>query len=312
MAAPSPAAGGGRPAATRWPGRERPPSAAPASCWSPASTRTARWAATTSSCCAGSASAVGVPVIASGGAGGPARPGVGARGRRAGGAGGVDLPRRRPHDRRGQEGGGPVRPADADVTLGPGVLIPAIVQDEATGDVLMLAYMDAEALEATRATGLAHFHSRSRDELWQKGATSGNTMEVRRPRVRLRWRHDPAARAARPGPPATPARRPASGRAGSTSPPCCPSWRGCSSSGGRRPATRATWRACWPPAARAPSARSARRPSRCCWRRAGSAELVGRGRRPVVPLDGAAGARRDRPAGAAGRAAKPPEVACAP
>jgi phosphoribosyl-ATP pyrophosphohydrolase/phosphoribosyl-AMP cyclohydrolase len=72
-----------------------------------------------------------------------------------------------------------VRPADADVTLDPGVLIPAIVQDEATGDVLMLAYMDAEALEATRATGLAHFHSRSRDELWQKGATSGNTMEVR-------------------------------------------------------------------------------------------------------------------------------------
>ena len=73
-----------------------------------------------------------------------------------------------------------MRPADADVTLDPGgVLIPTIVQDEATGDVLMLAYMDAEALEATRATRLAHFHSRSRDELWQKGATSGNTMEVR-------------------------------------------------------------------------------------------------------------------------------------
>ena len=71
-----------------------------------------------------------------------------------------------------------MRPADADVILEEGVLVPAIVQDEATGDVLMLAYMDAEALEATRATGLAHFHSRSRDELWQKGATSGNTMEV--------------------------------------------------------------------------------------------------------------------------------------
>jgi phosphoribosyl-ATP pyrophosphohydrolase/phosphoribosyl-AMP cyclohydrolase len=71
-----------------------------------------------------------------------------------------------------------MRPADADVTIEPGVLVPAIVQDEMTGDVLMLAYMDAEALEATRATGLAHFHSRSRDELWQKGATSGNTMQV--------------------------------------------------------------------------------------------------------------------------------------
>jgi phosphoribosyl-ATP pyrophosphohydrolase/phosphoribosyl-AMP cyclohydrolase len=71
-----------------------------------------------------------------------------------------------------------MRPADADVTIAPGELVPAIVQDEATGDVLMLAYMDAEALDATRATGLAHFHSRSRDELWQKGATSGNTMQV--------------------------------------------------------------------------------------------------------------------------------------
>src|SRR4029079_25045 len=72
----------------------------------------------------------------------------------------------------------PMRPADADVTIAPGELVPAIVQDEATGDVLMLAYMDAEALDATRATGLAHFHSRTRDELWQKGATSGNTMQV--------------------------------------------------------------------------------------------------------------------------------------
>ncbi len=43
----------------------------------------------------------------------------------------------------------------------------------------MLAWLDDEALQATRTTGLAHFHSRSRDELWQKGATSGNTMDVR-------------------------------------------------------------------------------------------------------------------------------------
>jgi len=52
------------------------------------------------------------------------------------------------------------------------------VQDAASGEVLMLAHMDDQALAATRDTGLAHFHSRSRDELWLKGATSGNTMAV--------------------------------------------------------------------------------------------------------------------------------------
>jgi phosphoribosyl-ATP pyrophosphohydrolase/phosphoribosyl-AMP cyclohydrolase len=66
----------------------------------------------------------------------------------------------------------------AEVTLGPGVLVPCVVQDAASGEVLMLAHMDDEALTATRDTGLAHFHSRSRDELWLKGATSGNTMAV--------------------------------------------------------------------------------------------------------------------------------------
>ncbi|MGZ4482443.1 MAG: phosphoribosyl-AMP cyclohydrolase, partial [Gaiellales bacterium] len=64
------------------------------------------------------------------------------------------------------------------MSLAPGQLVPCIVQDAASGDVLMLAYTDAEALEATRSSGLAHFHSRSRDELWRKGATSGNTMRV--------------------------------------------------------------------------------------------------------------------------------------
>ncbi len=66
----------------------------------------------------------------------------------------------------------------AEVTLGPGVLVPCVVQDAASGEVLMLAHMDDEAVAATRDTGLAHFHSRSRDELWLKGATSGNTMAV--------------------------------------------------------------------------------------------------------------------------------------
>jgi len=57
-------------------------------------------------------------------------------------------------------------------------LIPAIVQDAGNGRVLMLAYMNAEALERTRETGEAWFWSRSRGELWHKGATSGNTLAV--------------------------------------------------------------------------------------------------------------------------------------
>lgn len=58
-------------------------------------------------------------------------------------------------------------------------LVPAIVQDATDGRVLMLAYMDAEALGATVATGEAHFHSRSRGRLWRKGETSGNVLRVR-------------------------------------------------------------------------------------------------------------------------------------
>lgn len=57
-------------------------------------------------------------------------------------------------------------------------LIPAIVQDAASGRVLMLAWMDAEALRRTRETGQAWFWSRSRQELWRKGATSGDTLAV--------------------------------------------------------------------------------------------------------------------------------------
>ncbi len=57
-------------------------------------------------------------------------------------------------------------------------LAPAVVQDVATGQVLMVAYMNREALAATLDTGQVHFWSRSREELWRKGATSGNTMEV--------------------------------------------------------------------------------------------------------------------------------------
>jgi phosphoribosyl-ATP pyrophosphohydrolase/phosphoribosyl-AMP cyclohydrolase len=57
-------------------------------------------------------------------------------------------------------------------------LLPAIVQDAATGEVLTLAYMNAEALQLTLETGETWFWSRSREELWHKGATSGNTQRV--------------------------------------------------------------------------------------------------------------------------------------
>lgn len=58
-------------------------------------------------------------------------------------------------------------------------LVPAVVQDRLDGRVLMVAYIDAEALAATLATGEAHFHSRSRGRLWKKGETSGNVLTVR-------------------------------------------------------------------------------------------------------------------------------------
>jgi len=70
-----------------------------------------------------------------------------------------------------------------DVDFGEDGLVPAVAQDAESGDVLMLAYVDEEALAATLSTGLAHYHSRSRDELWQKGGSSGHTQEVEEVRV---------------------------------------------------------------------------------------------------------------------------------
>ena len=58
-------------------------------------------------------------------------------------------------------------------------LVPAIVQDNQTGAVLMLAYLNAEALRLTQETGEAHFWSRSRQAIWHKGATSGHVQRVR-------------------------------------------------------------------------------------------------------------------------------------
>jgi phosphoribosyl-AMP cyclohydrolase len=62
-------------------------------------------------------------------------------------------------------------------------LITAVVQDSTTHEVLMVAWMNADALRLTQSTGEAHFWSRSRGELWRKGATSGNIMRVAELRV---------------------------------------------------------------------------------------------------------------------------------
>jgi len=64
-----------------------------------------------------------------------------------------------------------------------GGLVPAIVQDDETGEVLMLAYMNRQSWEKTLATGLATFWSRSRQALWVKGETSGNVQEIKEIRI---------------------------------------------------------------------------------------------------------------------------------
>jgi phosphoribosyl-ATP pyrophosphohydrolase/phosphoribosyl-AMP cyclohydrolase len=68
---------------------------------------------------------------------------------------------------------------DSEIAFDERGLVPCIAQDWRTGEVLTLAYMNAEALRRTRETGEIHFFSRSRQELWHKGATSGNTQAVR-------------------------------------------------------------------------------------------------------------------------------------
>ena len=64
-----------------------------------------------------------------------------------------------------------------------GGLIPGIVQDHDTGDVLMVGYLNNQALEETQRTGEVHFFSRSRNRLWKKGETSGHILRVREVRV---------------------------------------------------------------------------------------------------------------------------------
>jgi phosphoribosyl-ATP pyrophosphohydrolase/phosphoribosyl-AMP cyclohydrolase len=68
---------------------------------------------------------------------------------------------------------------DSQVAFDERGLVPCVVQDWRTGEVLTLAYMNAEALARTRETGEMHFWSRSRDELWHKGETSGNVQALK-------------------------------------------------------------------------------------------------------------------------------------
>jgi phosphoribosyl-AMP cyclohydrolase len=70
-----------------------------------------------------------------------------------------------------------------DLTFDSQGLIPAVVQEAASGEVLMVAWMNAEAVRRTRQSGEVYFWSRSRGELWHKGETSGNTLYVREVRV---------------------------------------------------------------------------------------------------------------------------------
>jgi phosphoribosyl-ATP pyrophosphohydrolase/phosphoribosyl-AMP cyclohydrolase len=68
---------------------------------------------------------------------------------------------------------------DSEIRYGDNGLVPCVVQDWDTGEVLTLAYMNAESLRRTRETGEMHFFSRSRQELWHKGAASGNTQALK-------------------------------------------------------------------------------------------------------------------------------------
>ena len=70
-------------------------------------------------------------------------------------------------------------PAELEVSYDERGLVPCVVQDWSSGEVLTLAYMNSQSLERTRATGQLHLYSRSREELWHKGETSGNTQDVK-------------------------------------------------------------------------------------------------------------------------------------
>jgi len=66
-----------------------------------------------------------------------------------------------------------------EIKFGPSGLIPVIIQDAETNEILMQAYMNEEALKISLDTGLVHFFSRSRKKLWRKGETSGHIQEIK-------------------------------------------------------------------------------------------------------------------------------------
>ncbi len=72
---------------------------------------------------------------------------------------------------------------DVDLDFGDDGLVPVVAQDADSDEVLMFAYATRAAVQRTRETGRAHYYSRSRDELWEKGATSGHTQAVVEVRV---------------------------------------------------------------------------------------------------------------------------------
>ncbi|MDD6175326.1 MAG: phosphoribosyl-AMP cyclohydrolase [Firmicutes bacterium] len=72
----------------------------------------------------------------------------------------------------------PLTPDELERYFQKGDLIPTVVQEKSTGQVLMLAYMNRESLQKTLETGYTWFYSRSRQELWNKGATSGHLQKV--------------------------------------------------------------------------------------------------------------------------------------
>jgi len=73
--------------------------------------------------------------------------------------------------------------SDVDLAFDEQDLLPAVAQDADTGEVVMLAYVSEAALQQSRETGYAHYYSRSRDELWKKGATSGHTQTIEEIRI---------------------------------------------------------------------------------------------------------------------------------
>ena len=160
----------------------------PASCWSRRSTVTGPGSASTPSCSARSPNASGAGHRV-GGAAGPADFVAAVRDGGADAVLAASIFHRSIHSiasvKAAMAGAGIAGPGHdrgrrvtVDPQYGDDGLVPAIVQDAADGRVLMLAWMDEEALNATVATGEVHFHSRSRSPLWRKGETSGNVLRL--------------------------------------------------------------------------------------------------------------------------------------